>query len=401
MHFVHIEDFFHPDAGYQLNTLAPLQARQGHHITIVTAELEKIPAYLTSFFGRDGVEEKDEAFFERTGVRVVRHPLHRFVSGRAIFKKGLFEKVEALRPDVAFIHGEDTLTGIQFIKRSAKLPYPLVLDCHMLEMASVNRFRAAFRAYYRTFVTPIILKHKIPLIRVVDSDFVEKCLGIPLERTALLSFGTDTEHFTPDPQARVTMRKQLGLSQDSFVVIYAGKLDPSKGGQLLADALMAPFQLDNGRQIEFLVVGSGSGAYVNAVEATFQNSANTIMRAPTQKYPDLNGFYQCADLAVFPRQCSMSFFEVQSCGVPAVFEENEINSLRVAGQNARTFTAENTDSIRKAIIHYANMDKEQAAICSRDSRNFIVEQYDYVKIAQQFSDIMLGEIHRFAKGGKR
>jgi hypothetical protein len=43
MKIVHIEDFLHPDAGYQLNSLAPLQRAQGHDVTIVTGELDKIP----------------------------------------------------------------------------------------------------------------------------------------------------------------------------------------------------------------------------------------------------------------------------------------------------------------------------------------------------------------------
>ena len=43
MHFVHVEDFFHPDAGYQVNLLSRLQVLQGHRVTIVTAELERMP----------------------------------------------------------------------------------------------------------------------------------------------------------------------------------------------------------------------------------------------------------------------------------------------------------------------------------------------------------------------
>src|SRR5690606_10215709 len=68
-------------------------------------------------------------------------------------------------------------------------------------------------------------------------------------------------------------------------------------------------------------------------------SRNTIHFLPTQKYRDLVDVYCSADLALFPKQCSMSFFEVQSCSVPILFENNEINAQRAMFGNAITFSA--------------------------------------------------------------
>lgn len=49
MRIVHIEDFFHPNAGYQINILPKYMVKQGHSVTIVTSEMEKIPEGLTVF----------------------------------------------------------------------------------------------------------------------------------------------------------------------------------------------------------------------------------------------------------------------------------------------------------------------------------------------------------------
>jgi glycosyltransferase involved in cell wall biosynthesis len=389
MRFVHIEDFFHPDAGYQLNSLAPLQRLQGHEVTIVTAELEKLPAFITKFFGTDNIGARDARFESDTGVRIVRLPIYTYYSGRAIFHPTIFRRVRDLEPDVAFIHGEDTLTGMAFIKLASRLPYPLVLDCHMVEMASENPLREQFRAFYRRFVTPTILRENIPLIRVVDSNFVEKCLGIPLSHTRLLSFGTDTVRFCPDKERGQAARKELGLSAESFVVIYAGKLDPNKGAMFLASALADPIVSSRGDPIEFLIIGTAAGDYGGEVELQFQRSHNKIVRLPTQPFPSLAKFYQCADLAVFPKQCSMSFFEAQSCGVPVLFERNEINDQRVQGRNAFAFTPDDVDSFRAGVARLASLDSSSYDECREASRAYIVENFDYVPIAQQFSAIML------------
>jgi glycosyltransferase involved in cell wall biosynthesis len=396
MHFVHIEDFFHPDAGYHLNSLAPLQARQGHQITIVTAELQKIPDFLTAFFGRDNIEERDLRFERETGVKVIRLPILGFYSGRCVFGRSIFRAVDDLNPDVAFVHGEDTLTGMTFVWRAARQEYPLVLDCHMLEMASLNRFRSVFRAFFRRFVTPIILRQEIPLIRVVDSDFVEKCLGIPLSYTNLLSFGTDTVKFGPDEETGQRVRQELGLKRDSFVILYVGKLDESKGGKLLSALLKEKFANANGKEIEFLVIGTAADQYGREADAEMAMSANHVVRLPTQRFSDLARYYQCADLALFPKQCSMSFFEAQSCGLPVLFEQNEINNQRLFKDNAFTFRAGDIGDLRAQLQKIAEMPDSAYALCKAAARDFILETYDYVPIAQKFTDVMISAMEKKA-----
>lgn len=390
MKIVHVEDFIHPDAGYQVNMLGRLQVQQGHQIEIVTGEMDKIPDFLTAFFGRDNIPERDERYRRETGARIHRIPLHGFYSGRAIFHTfKLFRKVRELKPDVVFVHGEDTLTGILFIWLARWLPYPLVLDCHMLEMASKNRFREYFRWFYKRFVTPIILKRSIPLIRVVDSDFVEKCLGIPLARTHYLSLGTDTDFFRPAPLDKELLREELGLDPKAFVVLYAGKLDKHKGGLFFSETLKKKFEVINNRPIEFLLIGNTVGDYGKKVEENLAASENRIVRRPTQRYLDLAKFYQAADMAVFPKQCSMSFFEAQACGLPVLFEANEINDMRVAGDNAFTFEPGSIDSFRAKLAWMASQPSETFQTYSTLAREYVLRHFDFVPIALQYSAVLI------------
>lgn len=396
MKIVHLEDFIHPDAGYQVNLLGRLQVRQGHEVQVVTGELDKIPAELTTFFGRDDIEGRDLRFERETGVKIHRVPLFGFYSGRAIFHPiKLVRKILSLSPDVLFVHGEDTLTGIILILISRWLPFPIVLDCHMLEMASKNRYREYFRFFYKRFITPIILKRKIPLIRVVDSDFVQKCLGIPLSHTDLLSLGTDTDHFRPNMDLRSTVRAELGLSEEAYLVLYAGKLDEHKGGALLSAAVHEKIVSSSGRKIEFLIIGNSVGEYGKAVERQLSESENKVVRLPTQRYFDLAKYYQAADLAVFPKQCSLSFFEVQACGVPVLFEENEINEQRMERGSAFCFKPNSPEAFRRKIVELASLTSEEAAEISNRARSYAVEIYDFVPIAQKYTDVLQRTIDKW------
>jgi glycosyltransferase involved in cell wall biosynthesis len=388
MRIVHVEDFLQPDAGYQVNILSKLQVEQGHEVVVVTSELNKSPDYLTSFFGRENIGERDRLFHERTGARIIRVPLIGVLSGRAIYYPRIFRIVDELGPDVLYVHGEDTMIGMQFIVRSLWQKYPMILDCHMLEGASMNRFREVFRFFFRHLVTPIIIRNRIPLIRVVDTDYVEKCLGLPLNKTVLLSFGSDTNRFRPDGEARRRFRERHGIPMDDFVVLYAGKLDEYKGGLFFANALERRLTPASRRRLRFLVVGSGVSEYGQKVDEIFSRSENEVLRFPTQPHHDLQEFYQGADIAVFPKQCSLSFFDVQACGLPVLLEENDINSARVAHDNGLTFRPGDVDDFRQRILDLADMDSAKFNALARNARALVMRSYDYTAVARQFTDIL-------------
>lgn len=396
MRFVHVEDFVHPNAGYQLNLLGRLQVKQGHEVIIVTSELENVPDFLVSFFGKDNIKEKDEKYFQETGVKILRYPTYGWYSSRAIFKLGFHKFLKNLKPDVLFIHGEDTLTGMKLLMSYKSMNLPYVLDCHMLEMASVNRFSEQFRKFFRKFITPIILKNKIPLIRVVDSDFVEKHFAIPLEKTHLLSFGTDTDYFKPDAKDKSNYREELGFADDEFIVLYAGKLDVHKGGIFLAETIKEKFDIPTNKKLRFVIVSTTSdNEYGRQVDETLSASENLISRFPTQTYTDLEKFYKLADIAVFPRQCSMSYFEVQSCALPVVLEENEINVERTSNNKGLIFADQDMEDFRSKILQFVTMDKEEFELYRNNSRDNILKNFDYIPIAQQFTDVMVDEYERF------
>lgn len=386
MRIVHVEDFFHPDAGYQVNILAKYQVKFGHEVIVITSEMEKIPQDLTAFFGRDQIEQRDREYEETFGVKIIRLPLHGFFSGRAIFTRALKKTIDQCQPDVLFVHGNDTVTGMWATWNRKKLGCPLVLDSHMLEMASNNRLRNLFRGFYQMMVTPIVKKENLTVIRTQDDPYVEKCLGIPLSQAPWISYGSDTMLFHPDDEQRRAFRRDNGISENAFVVVYAGKLDEAKGGMLLADLTCE--KLDTNREIVYLVVGNTSGDYGAAVEKQFSESPYRVLRIPTQKYRDLAQFFQVADLAVFPKQCSLSFYDVQACGLPVLFEDNGINIDRCKFNNGWTYRAGDLQDMKQKLEQILAMDNQTYTETCQNSYNFVREKYDYEEKAKEYMNVI-------------
>ena len=386
MKIVQLEDFFHPDAGYKINILSKYFARMGHETVILTAELDRMPDYLTSFFGRDNIAARDREYSERYGVQIIRRPIWAYVSGRALFKDNLAELVNSLHPDVLYVHGNDTAAGMWILRHLKAFDCPIVMDNHMVEMASQNPLRKLYRAYYRSFITPIIIKNRIPVIRAMNDDYVERCLGVPLSLAPWISYGSDMLLFHPDKAAGAKFREANGISDDAFVVLFAGKFDESKGGMLLAELTCREIKTD--REIVYLMIGNATGEYGAAVEKRFKDSRYRIIRLPTQKYCDLAGFYQAADVGLIAKQASLNFFDMEACGVPVLSEDNNLNRDRTPCGNGWLFRPDDADDFAARLEHIVNMDSAELEKASENAYNYVKEKYDYYKKALEYMDII-------------
>ena len=379
---IHIEDFFHPDAGYQVNILAKYMAAEGYEVFILTAEPDKLPKYLTDFFGRDNIMDGDKRYSDKYGVSIIRVPLRAYISGRAIYDKKIWRTIRELQPDILFVHGCDTYIGMQVLKNAHRLPYKIVSDNHMVDMASKNPLRSLFRIYYKKVIASRIIKEHIPVLRMVADNYVEKRLGIPLKQAPLIPFGSDTMLFHPNTDVREAFRKKYNLKNNTFVFCYAGKLDEYKGGIFLGQVLLEKFSVN--KEIAFIIVGNVSGEYGEKVEELFRKSQNHILRFPTQKYEDLAEFYQAADAAFFPHACSLSFFDVQACGLPVISEKMDINEERCSHENGLNFEIGNVEECRKQICTLVNMNNEKFSQMKNNAVDFIYENYNYKNILKQY-----------------
>ncbi len=398
MRIVQIEDFFHPNTGYQINILSKYFVEFGHDVTVVCSEPEKMPSFLTDFFTISDIEKDDLNYENSTGVKIVRVPIVRYISGRSIYKKKIFEIVDSLKPDILFVHSEDTAIAIQYLMRIEKKPYALLMDNHQCDMSSHNRFREVFRWFYKKTCTPVIIRNQYITVRLSEGDhYMQEHFNIPMELCPCITFGSDTMLFHPDEDVKQQFRKKYDIKENAFVAVYAGKLDEYKGGKYLAQALKEKLILDAGREIVFIVVGNTSGEYGNSVEKIFGESENRILRFPTQKYNELAPFFQTSDVSLIAKECSLTFFDYQACGLPVISEDNDVNTARTVYNNGMNFKKGDIDDFRNTVLKMANMNTDDLGKMKQASYQFIIDNYSYEDKAREFEKLMLSEVNRQKK----
>lgn len=396
MRILHIDETFHPAFGYQTNPLAKFQQKQGNDVYVAAPTKDYLyPVYREFGDNGDHLAEQDAAYEKSTGVKIIRIPAKGYLMKRLVYGREIFTAVERVKPDVLFVHCVETLTAMRFILRGPR--YPMMFDSHMLSMASGNRFAKAYETVFRHTITPKIVNRRYEVIRTQDDDYVNSHLGIPKEQTPFISFGTDTILFHPSQDARKKFREDNGIGQNDFVVVYTGKLTEAKGGKLLAETFKEKFDTP----ITLVCVGTPAcDEYGRQVKRLLDESENRIIMFPTQNYLDLPQFYQMADLSIFPKQCSMSFYDAQACGLPVLSEDNNVNVDRCRHGNGDNFRAADVQDFRNKIIKFATMSGEMRKTYEDNSRAFIEGGYDYADIAKQYTDYLKKAVGRHRNDGE-
>ncbi len=400
MRIVQIEDDFHPDAGYQINILSKYFVQFGHEVTIIAAEPDILPDSLTAFFGKDNIPERDAAYTADYGVKIKRIPAKNYISGRVIFdRRVLMQAILEEAPDVIFAHGNDTFTSMQIFWNRRRFDCPIISDSHMVDQASNNKLRSAFRLFYRCFVTPILEREKIPVVRTADDAYVNRRLGIPEALTPLITFGSDTLLFHPDTEARRQFRVEHDIDEDAFVLLYCGKLGAEKGGDLLAE--LCQRKLNTEKKPVFLIIGNAPGGdYGSALEQSFRNSAYPLLRFPTQKYPNLAPFYQAADLALIPRQCSLSLYDMQACGLPVLAEDNSTNQWRLSFSNGWVFKSGDLNAFQAKLEEILQMPDYEFSAVKENALRMILSDYNYEEKARAFEHVLVDACEAYKRRRK-
>ena len=149
--------------------------------------------------------------------------------------------------------------------------------------------------------------------------------GLRAERISVVLTGIDLARYVPPtPDARSATRRELGVGEDAFVVLYAGRIGREKGVDVLVRAFGEVAAV--GLASQLVVVGSPSlgadPADSARYEAELRELADGLAVSWLPARRDVLPLIQAADVAVvpslWPEPLSRSVMEPLACGAPVV-----------------------------------------------------------------------------------
>lgn len=263
-----------------------------------------------------------------------------------------------------------------------------------------GRKRCLAHLHGQTTCTPVmddIYGGVLALSDFIREDYLQSSTLDP-QRAYILHNCIDTARFCPGPASK-TLRAQLGFTDEDFVVLYCGRLDPDKGIHKLMEAIAALHE----PHIKLLIVGSPF--FARTQQSTFQRKleqqakslGNRVQFTGYIPNEDLPDYYRLADLCCVPtlveEAAGLVAVEAMACGRPVLatrsggMPEYLAGSQAVLVERGDTVTDQLAWSIRMLYEHPALCTEMGAAGAAR-GREFSTAHYyeEFVRIVRDVTE---------------
>jgi len=403
MRIVHVQSYFQPGLGYQEYYLMKKQAATGHEPIMITSDrYSPYPNYDKSIKPILGPRIVGIGEFIENDVRALRLPIMAEISAGLILIKGLIEAITSLNPDIILCHETFSPTAYVVAKNKNRIGVPIVFDNHASDFNTdfTRTFsRKVYRLLMRRFILPNVCNAADAFVAIGKGEriFLAREYGISQDRIELFWLGADTDRFYFDASARNVFRKELHLSSDDILVIYAGKLESQKDLDILAEATIIAMSAND--KLRLLFVGGGEDEYVNNLKKLVEQSVyKEKISFRGMVNPDvLRGLYSAADIGVWPGNYSNTILEAMACKlavvVPHVVSAFSDNSHLTVNGASRGFTRRNKMELAAIIGELA----ENAAfrkVTAQKGYELIMQHYNWDSISRQFLDLFEKILHQ-------
>lgn len=220
-----------------------------------------------------------------------------------------------------------------------------------------------FRKFFE-FALKLIYK-KAQWIIAIDRHTLQQIIKYGgKNRSSLLMNAVDMEKFFPDRILRNNARKQFGLNEDDFAIMFVGRIEKTKGPESLLDCI--PFLKE--RKCSFHIFFAGEGTYKPYLEKCSiikQYDAHVTFLGHVV-HEKLSYFYNMADVLVLPSETEgvpMVILEALACGTPVVASNvGAIHDIILNGINGIVIDDLRPEKLTKAIVEILSKKIENKVI---------------------------------------
>ncbi len=289
--------------------------------------------------------------------------------------------------DLIHVHGHPYLSSLIAAKLAKKYSKPLVLTQHNTFIEYESSFWDHVEWLNDCAIGRQVLKEadKIVVVSKATGDYVLS-LGADPEKIRVLHNGVDLNRFRPITGVKDEMRKKLGISKDSSVVLTVRRLVYKNGIDTLIEG--AKKAIEKNPRLVFIVVGKGPD---------FERIKEEIEQWGIQENFRLAGFisdeglpfyYNAADFFVLPSKSGEGLplvaLEAMACGVPVIATNVGGISEVMKEDFGKLVPPNSPDSLAEAILEFSH---RELSARKKDLRVIIEQNYSWDKNVEQLVGI--------------
>jgi len=288
--------------------------------------------------------------------------------------------------DLIHVHGHPYLSSLLAAKIAKRYSKPLVLTQHNT-FIEYNNFWDTAEKLNDFAIGKQVLKEadKIIVVSNATRNYVLS-LGAAPAKIEVLHNGVDLDRFKPLSGVKEEMRKKLGISEDSRVVLTVRRLVYKNGIDTLLDS--AEIAVKKNPKLVFVVVGKGPD---------FEEVKEKIAQLGMQRNFRLTGFvsdedlpfyYNVADLFALPSKSGEGLplvaLEAMACGLPLVATNVGGTSEVMSEKYGKLVPPNSPVSLAEAILDFSRKD---VSTLKKDLRTMIEQRYSWDKNVEKLVEI--------------
>lgn len=372
--------------GYQDNMLAKYHRRAGHDVSVIANQY--VYDEKGNYKKRDDVNLETDCNdvkiyrLSQIGNKTLQGPAER------VHYKGLYETLNALAPDVIFLHNPQIMDAediAKYMKENTDRT-KLFVDSHSDYSNSGRNFLSKHILHgilWRNKVQKLVpYTKKFYGVLPARVDFMLDRYKTPKDKTELLCMGMDTElaKLADNEEKKNAVRDKLGIDSNDFFIITGGKIDGAKKQTLLL--MEAVNKINDGDiKVKLVIFGSVADELKEEFDRILKDSVGITYIGwldADSTYP----YFAAADMAIFPGRHSVMWEQVAGQGIPMVVKYWEGTTHVDVGGNVKFLYKDSVLEIMEVIDLLRNKGLEYQAMKKAAVTNG-PEHFSYETIARK------------------
>ena len=212
-------------------------------------------------------------------------------------------------------------------------------------------------------------------------------LGYTPRQMHFIPNGFDVESFRPDGAARLAVRREFGLEEDTLIIGLVARWDSLKDHSTFVEA--ASLIARAHKNICFLLVGRGIEWTTPDLVALIRVAGlegRMILSGERDDMPRLNAAFDIACSSSITEGFPTTIGEAMACGVPCVVT-NVGDAAAIVGDTGRVVPAGDAVAFAKACKELIALGPEVRREFGRKGRERIINKYALPTIVKQYEDL--------------
>ena len=213
------------------------------------------------------------------------------------------------------------------------------------------------------------------------------CLGYANKNEVVIPNGFDAQEFSPSQTFRTTLRKTLGLPENTLLIGMVARYHPIKDH---ATFLRAAARLINGNsQVHFVLVGAGideNNQALMGVVRSLKLEGRVHFLGEQFGMAEITAGFDIASLSSLGEAFPNVIGEAMACGVPCVVTDVG-DSAYIVGETGLVVPPRDPEALSQAWQKLLEMDPRERIALGCAARQRVIEKFSLGSVVRQYEDL--------------